>query len=341
MSIRIEDVARESGFSTATVSRALSGEGYVNKKTKEKILQVVKRLNYSPNALARGLVRKKTNVIGLVVSDISMLFYAAALGIIETYAASFGLKLMLCNVLGDIEKEKAYLKTFIGMRVDGIIIMHEQMDEELHQMLTSLDTPVVCSAIDLPGIELPTVVVNDELAAYDAVKYIVSLGHKDIAFFGSCGGNDFIGKTRTDGYSRALKDFGLEFNEENLYCGSLDFASGYKHMQDMLGRKNRRPTAVFAGSDDLAIGAISCAKDNSVNIPEEISIIGFDNSKMTPFVRPALTTVSQSFDEIGRKTIEMLVKYINDPTLKAEKEWVSHSLEIRKSCAPVKVANNI
>jgi LacI family transcriptional regulator len=334
MAVRIEDVALRCGYSTATVSRVLSGKDNVSAKAAEKVYAAIKELKYTPNALARGLVRKKTNLIGIVISDISTFFSATILGVIEKNATQIGYSVMICNVLEDIEKEKRYIRNLMEMQVDGIILMHEKIDDGMLDLLHNISVPVVCASVRLPRIALPTVIVDDEKATYDAVQYLISLGHRNIAYFGYVSEKKNQKYSRFNGYVRALQENGIEIQASNIFSGGMGLRDGYEHFKNLMTIEVA-PTAIFAGSDDLAIGAISCASDLGVEIPENISIIGFDNSRVTPFIRPALTTVGQSFEELGQRTMKLLMDYMDDPEKPVEEIIISHKIEIRASCRSI------
>jgi LacI family transcriptional regulator len=335
MTVRIDDVAQKCGLSIATVSRALDGAKSVSRSSRDKVLQAVAELNYTPNELARGLARNKSNIIGIVVSDISTFFSSTILSTIEKQATQAGHSLMVCNILEDLEKEKKYIRTFEQMRVQGIILMHEGMDSELLQMLEHIKVPIVCSSVRLKQMNISCVIVDDEQATYDAVTYLISMGHKRIAYFGFISENTSIGRTRYDGYRRALQESGIVIDKDLIFTGGMDLENGYQFMHELVNRRNSA-TAVFSGSDDLAIGALSCANDIGVKIPEEISIVGFDNSKITPFIRPALTTVSQSFEDLGIRTIELLEEHIQNPHKEPIEIIIPHFLQIRQSCCKPK-----
>lgn len=333
MATNIQDVALKCGLSTATVSRALSGKGSISSNAKAKVLAAVEELNYRPNALARSLVRQKTNIIGIVISDISAFFSATILSVIEQFAADAGYNLMICNVLENQQKEKSYLNAFMEMQAQGIIIMHDYIDGELASLLKNSTIPCVCASVRLPGLLLPTVIVDEEQAGFDSAQYLISLGHTKIAYFGSDEEKQPPAYSRFAGYARALKQANIPLCRDYIFPEGHTLKTGYQYMQQLLRLKNL-PTAIFASSDDMAMGAMSCAQDHSLQVPHHISIMGFDNSEMAPFIRPSLTTMSQSFDQLGKRTFELLSHYIENPGSPIREIIVPHQLKIRGSCGP-------
>lgn len=337
MSIGIKEVAKEAGVSIATVSRALNNEGYVSEDAYKKVVEAAKRLNYEPNYLAKSLLKQKTNIIGVVVSDISTSFFSKVLKSIENCASEKDYSIMICNIEEDLEKEKKYLSVFKRMCVDGIILTHEQMDEELLSQLTTMsDIPMIACSCHLNGIPCASVNIDDYKAAYDAISYLYRLGHRKIAYFGA-GLHDFtVGRQRYDGVKNSLTDKGCPMKEQYIQLSGLKIEHGYKMMKNLIRTcKDDLPTAIFAGSDDVAVGIMNCAFDFGYRIPEDFSILGFDNSEISASMRPAISTVHQPIEEIGYFSVNTLIDLIEKEERQYSSLVLPHKIIERDSCIKI------
>ncbi|WP_152391814.1 LacI family DNA-binding transcriptional regulator [Paenibacillus guangzhouensis] len=331
MSVKIKDVALRAGVSTTTVSRVLNGEKYVKDELKRRVTAAIDELGYAPSHIARSLVRNKTDLIGVIVPDLTSSFYSTILSSIEQTAASNGYNLLVCNISEDIEKEMKYLKIFKEMRVEGIIIMHEKINEEIRGFINGLQIPVIFSSVKPMDQSFISVIVDDYTAAYDATRYLIELGHERIAFIGGDMRDITSGQNRYVGYCNALRDHGLKIVHDRIRFGDYKVQSGYERMGELL-RHEQRPTAVFAVSDDMAIGAVNCIIDHGMRVPDDISVMGFDGSQMTELVRPRITSMEQPIHQMGVVTVETLLQLIRGEIEQDEDIILGHRLEVRDSC---------
>ncbi|WP_373230713.1 LacI family DNA-binding transcriptional regulator [Cohnella sp.] len=331
MQPKIKDVARAAGVSVTTVSRVLNGEKYVKDDLKNKVNQAIEQLGYAPSQIARSLVRKKTNLIGVIVPDLTSSFYSTILSSIEEAASSNGYNLLVCNIIEDTDKEFKYLNVFQEMRVEGIIIMHEKINEEIRTLIHKMNIPVIFSSVKPMDQDFTSVIIDDYKAAYDATKYLIELGHEEIGFIGGDMRDITSGQNRYSGYRNALSDHSIKIVYENIRFGDYKVRSGYEQMKDML-RNKQVPTAVFAVSDDMALGAMNCIRDHSLRVPEDISIMGFDGSLLTELVRPTLTSMEQPIHEMGRITMGALMKQISQKGIPTGDIVLEHRLVVRESC---------
>jgi len=327
---KIKDVARHAGVSVTTVSRVLNGEKYVKDDLKRKVNRAIEELGYAPSHIARSLVRKKTSLIGVIVPDITSSFYATILGSIEEEASANDYSLLVCNISEDIDKELKYLNTFLEMRVEGIIIMHEKINEEIRSLIHKMQIPVIFSSVKPMDQQLVSVIVDDYQAAYDATAYLIDLGHQDIGFIGGDMRDITSGQNRYSGYRSALANHGVKIVYEHIRFGDYKVRSGYEQMQEIL-RTSQPPTAVFAVSDDMALGAMNCIRDNGLRVPEDISVLGFDGSQMTELVRPTLTSMEQPIQEMGKVTVKTLLNQIQSGTGPDADIVLEHRLVVRGS----------
>lgn len=331
MSVQIKDVARKAGVSLTTVSRVLNNEKYVSDRLKNKVLEAIEELNYTPNHIARSLVRKKTNLFGVIVPDITSSFYSTILSSIEEAAGDYGYNLLVCNIMEDEEKELKYLNIFSEMRVEGIIIMHEKINNEIKRFLEKTEIPIIFSSVKPINQKYPSVIVDDYKAAYDATKYLIDLGHERIALLGGDMRDITSGQNRYVAFRNALTTHGSDVMYEYIKFGDYKMNSGYELMQELL-QCDPMPTAVFAVSDDMAVGAMNCVRDNQLSVPEDISIIGFDGSKFTEIVRPRLTSMEQPIHQMGLETVHALLRLIEEPGSVKQDIILQHELVIRESC---------
>ncbi|OZB98606.1 LacI family DNA-binding transcriptional regulator [Paenibacillus sp. XY044] len=334
MSVKIKDVAKRAGVSTTTVSRVLNGEKYVREELKDRVNQAIDDLGYAPSQIARSLVRNKTNLLGVIVPDLTSSFYSTILSSIEQTAASNHYNLLVCNISEDIDKELKYLNIFKEMRVEGIIIMHEKINEDIRNFINKLKIPVIFSSVKPMDQSFVSVIVDDYAAAYDATKYLIGLGHQQIAFIGGDMRDMTSGQNRYSGYRNALADHGIKFVHELVRFGDYKVNSGYELMGEFL-RYRHKPTAVFAVSDDMAIGAVNCIMDHGLKVPGDISVIGFDGSQMTELVRPRITSMEQPIQRMGEVTVETLLQFIAGEKRTEEDIILGHRLAVRDSCRPV------
>ncbi|MBM7567689.1 LacI family DNA-binding transcriptional regulator [Paenibacillus sacheonensis] len=332
MAPKIKDVAKKAGVSVTTVSRVLNGEKYVKDDLKDRVKQAIDELGYTPSHIARSLVRKKTNLIGVIVPDVTSSFYSTILSSIEKTASMNDYNLLVCNIIEDIDKELKYLNVFKEMRVDGIIIMHEKLNDEIRDMIHKLGIPIIFSSVKPTDQAFASVIIDDYTAAYDATRYLIELGHERIGFIGGDMRDVTSGQNRYIGYCRAMADSSLPLVDEHVRFGDYKTQSGYDLIRELLACEDR-PTAVFAVSDDMAVGAMNAVRDQGLAVPDDLSIIGFDGSQLTELVRPRLTSMEQPIQEMGKVTVEVLIDMIMDQEDAPGQDVVlKHQLVVRDSC---------
>ncbi|MBW7456189.1 LacI family DNA-binding transcriptional regulator [Paenibacillus sepulcri] len=335
MKPKIKDVAKQAGVSTTTVSRVLNGEKYVKDDLKAKVQRVIDELGYSPSHIARSLVRQKTNLIGIIVPDLTSSFYATILSSVEQTASQAGYFLLVCDIHEDTGKELKYLNIFKEMRVEGIVIMHEKLDDEIRAFLDKLDIPVIFSSVRPADQKFMSVIIDDYSAAYDATCYLIGLGHERIAFIGGDMRDVTSGQSRYAGYRKALEDNNIPIEDDYIRFGDYKPQSGYERMKELLASRVR-PTAVFAVSDDMAAGAMNCINDHLLSVPDDISVIGFDGSQLTELVRPRLSSMEQPIEEMGKVTVLSLIDFMTQQQTGFKKDLIlKHRLVVRDSCRPV------
>lgn len=330
MTVTIYDVAREAGVSMATVSRVVNNNPNVKPQTRKKVFEAIERLGYRPNAVARGLASKKTTTVGVVIPDISNAIFADVARGIEDIANMYHYNIILCNADKKKEKEIRVVNTLLEKQVDGLLFMGGTVTEEHIQAFKTASVPVVLCATTDENQQFPSVDIDHEQAAYDAVQALLKEGHKDVAMI--CGNlNDpSNGYARYQGYLRALKEQGIEMKDEYVRAGNYRYESGMEVMEYFL-QLTRRPTAVFAATDEMAIGAIHKIQDHGLRVPDDISIISVDNTRMASMVRPQLAAVAQPMYDIGAVAMRLLTKLMKNESVENSKVILPHELVRRSS----------
>lgn len=333
----IDDVAKLAGVSTATVSRVFNNKPWVSEKTRQKVLKAVEELGYKPSMPARSLALKKTNTIGLIVPDIPNPYYAEVVRGIEDVCSAYKYNVILCNADNKREKEFQYIEMLKNRWVDGIIFHCDYFSEEHYRIFKNNNIKVVLAG-RTTKFDVPYVEIDNFKAAYDAVSYLISLGHERIGIIHGPleGMKETVDSVdRLKGYKQALMDNGLTVYEDLIKEANFKYKGGYKAAMEMLKGKIT-PTAIFAISDIMAMGAINAIFDSGLSCPEDVSVIGFDNIDLSQATRPALTTVAQPMYEIGAMAARMLIKIINGEKIDKYQIILKHKLVERDSVIPVK-----
>lgn len=329
--ISLKDVAKHAGVGLGTASRVLNNHPSVTEETKIRVLEAMKTLNYQPNAIARSLKIKSTNTIGVIIPDITSAYFPDIVRGIEDVANNNDYNIMLLNTDLDSEKERVALNMLHEKKVDGVIFISNTICDETRDKFRHMDIPVVLIATkDSEGV-FPSITIDNEKAAYDAVNYLCRLGHKNIAMISGPFNDPNSGIPRIEGYKRALltNDISLEVN--SIYEADFTYKSGYDNMLKLLGEKNR-PTAVFVASDIMAIGASKAILESGLRIPEDISIFGFDGIEAAEFFYPAISTIEQPRYSMGARGMRLLGELMNKEGVEEENISLKYKLIERESC---------
>lgn len=334
--MNIRDVAAAAGVSVATVSRVISpksADQSIRPATRQRVLEAIDKLGYRPNDLARALLQQRTSTVGLVVPDISNPYYPALVRGLEDTAWARGYRVVLCNTDRNVEKTTAYLDTLVKTRVDGIIIAGGSTTVPmLRDVLQPYRTKVV--VVGRHELGYPSVRVDNVAAVRDAVAYLIGLGHRGIGFLGGPLGSSTV-QDRLAGYREALRDTGIECRDEFVREGDFQEQSGYDAARSLIESPGR-PTALMAANDRMAVGAMAAIADAGLRVPEDVSLIGFDDVSLASYIRPALSTVSVPTYEMGSAAMELLLQEFDDTAegVRTDSRALSTSLVIRDTCAP-------
>jgi LacI family transcriptional regulator len=334
MRTTIKDVADKADVSITTVSHVINKTRFVSDELVQRVQAAMEELNYQPNTLARSLRMGETKTIGLIVPDNSNPFFAEVSRIIEDVGFNKGYGIFLCNSDGILEKEAAYIRMLIAKQVDGVIFIAAENSQENLTDLTRRNFPVVVVDRDLPDSMIDVVLVNNEQGGCDAVNYLLALGHKRIACI--TGPSQLTPSAgRVKGYRQALLDARIPVVEELIVPGDFRSLSGEKAMERLL-QLDEPPSAVFACNDLMAIGAMRTMRNHNLRIPQDISVVGFDDISMSVEVTPALTTIAQPIAGLATCAAELLINRMqgNGESESAQRIILNTQLVARDSCAP-------
>lgn len=311
----IKDIAKKVGVSVTTVSRALNGYSDVNQNTRNKIIEAAKELNYTPNAVARTLVTKKSKTIGLIVSELNRSsskdnFTFEVLCGINAYTAEADYDMVLFSTDPKKQKNKSYSQLCMERGVDGAILQGIRTDDPY--LIEVLESDIPCVLIDIPiqTQSVGYVTTDNSFGAKNAVEHLIELGHRHI---GMVNGHEqaFVSKERLKGYKAALLENGLEFDETMVVDGQF-FESNAEEVTYKLLIEHPQITALFCSSDLMAFGAIKAAQRLNLSVPRDLSVVGYDDIILASYVRPRLTTVAQDKYLMGYKAAEMLISMLNE-----------------------------
>lgn len=326
----IREVAALAGVSTATVSRALQQPDKVRAETRNKVFEAAQKVNFVPNAHARTFRQQSNHTVILLVRDIGNPFYLEIYKGVEEAASEAGYKVLMGDARNDEMRVANYIEMVRQKHADGLILMTGQFPEDLASR-PALLPPIVIASETIPGLDVPTVKVDNRAASRDAVLHLVEQGHRDIAHLAGPL-PESLASDRFEGYRQALDVAGISFREELVISGDYSIEAGRDAVRKMLAAKTPF-TAIFASSDQMAIGAISELRGHGLTVPADISVIGFDDIIFANAFEPPLTTVRQPRREMGRHAMEMMVDRLSGRKAGATIE-LETELVIRGSVAP-------
>lgn len=322
----IKDVAKYANVSVATVSRVFNGTGTVAEQTKKEILEAAQHLGYSPNLLGKNLREKKTRIILVMLSSLANTFCAKVVHGIEKEAAKNGYHIMICATGGVKESELVYLNFVRNKLADGMIILDSTLSEGEMQEFSASFPIVQCSEYSDTK-KTPFVSIDNRAAAYDAVAQLIRSGRRKIAYLG-VDNNLISSRLRMEGYRAALSDFGIAYNEKMLLYGNYGYRKAIRVMNDFL-KKRIAFDALFAISDRMAAGAITAMRAENIKVPQDVSVIGFDNTDITYMFEPNISTVAQTQNDMGECAFRLMLQVLEkQPT---ENIILEHKLILRES----------
>ncbi|HAJ95873.1 MAG TPA: LacI family transcriptional regulator [Actinobacteria bacterium] len=308
MIANIKDVANRAGVSATTVSAYLNKSVPVNKTTAKRIKEAIEELGYRPNLIARSLRQKKTNTIGLIVCNILSNFYSVIAKSVEDSARKYGFKTILCNGDDNPEKELEYIKVLESSRVEGIILAPTGKNGGYIKEIIESGMKIVLIDRLVDGVNCNEVRVDNENGSYKAVKHLIEQGYKRIGIIS--GSMDITtGKERLDGYLKALREANLSENDDFIKIGDFKKESGVNLAKELLEGKNI-PDAIFSTNLDITKGVLTVIRQMGLKVPEDIGLVGFDDSDLTQLFNPPITVISQPVYEIGSTAMEIMINEI-------------------------------
>lgn len=333
--VTIKEIAQRADVSIGTVSNVLNGLPTVRKESRERVLEAVQALGYEPSLLGRALRKDKTNIIVMIVPDITNPFFPGAVRGAEDIAFQSGFRVVLCNSDNDFNKESTYLREMRSYRPSGLIIVPSNLSRGLDEAKAYLKAGACVVYMDRipPKWRGDSVSTNHEQGAYDATRHLITLGHKHIATItGPLASAS--GSKRLAGFKRAMNEAHLRIDpaymlEANEYLKPI----GHKLATQLLSRR-RRPTAIFAGNDLLAFGALAAIREAGMHCPEDISVVGFDNLDDSDDVVPSLSTVDQFVYKIGAAAAQIVIDRERGATDRARQLVLPTELRVKGSTAP-------
>jgi LacI family transcriptional regulator len=330
MSVKLEDIARETGFSISTVSRVLSNSNYpVSETIREKVLRVADTMGYQPNIAARSLRTDRTNTIGILVDDLLSPFTPPIVRGIQDYLNEHGFLSLIVNSDWDPDQEQAAIKTLLSRPVDGIVFVeysHQTHSDDLERS----DKPHVFVHRLFGSPIKNSVVPDDYYGASLATEHLIHLGHRRIGYINGPE-NWHTCRARLRGYQDTLASENLPFDASLVQPGDWEIESGYTATKNLLNLAEH-PTTIFAANDAMALGAIYAIQDAGLNVPNDVAVVGYDNRNFTKTVRPRITTVSMPVIEMGGVAAELLLRQIAEGRKEEEEIKVKGQLIIRETC---------
>jgi LacI family transcriptional regulator len=329
MAATIKDIAKKANVSYGTVSRALNNKYGVRKETRERVLSVAVKMGYLPNAIARGLVKKATNSIGLIIPDILNPFYPGVARGIEDKALKNGYSVFFCNTNHDKKREIQSLRLLAEKRVDGIIVAPGLDDPDIPHDAAGGDIPIVyiCRRYLEPNKSF--VVIDDERGGFLGTKHLIEQGYKKIGFIGVQNEALHLNE-RFEGYKQAFQKYGLELDDRYICSSDFKRQTGYRLIQKMIA-KGDFPRAIFAENDILALGVIQGIRESGLSTPEDIAVVGFDDIPLASFPEVQMTTIRQPKHEMGEIAVSILLDQLSGSNTQSRKVILEPRLIVRKS----------
>ncbi|OOF83536.1 transcriptional repressor PurR [Rodentibacter ratti] len=324
----MKDIARLAKVSTSTVSHVINGSRFVSEEIRGKVMRVVAELNYTPSAVARSLKVKETKTIGLLVTATNNPFFAEVMAGVEQYCQQHQYNLIIATTGGDAKRLRQNLQTLLHKQVDGLLLMcgdsRFNADTEL-----AISVPLVIMDWWFKELNADKILENSTFGGYLATKTLIEAGHQNI---GIITGNlkKSVAKNRLEGYKKALAEAEIPLNNDWIIESHFDFEGGIIGMQKLLATPHR-PTAVFCCSDAIAVGAYQVLQQQGLRIPEDISVIGYDDIELSRYLYPPLSTINQPKAELGKLAVELLLQRIKNPKEPYQTLTLSPTLKLRKS----------
>jgi LacI family transcriptional regulator len=329
----MKQVAQKAGVSISTVSHVINNTRVVSDDVRRRVLGIIAEMRYVPSAVARSLKNDKTNTIGVLVPNSSNPYFAELIRWIEDAAFELGYNIILCNAHGGGQKQTAYLRLLTEKRIDGLVLVASGADDEQDLLLRHETVPIIQLDRALPGLDADLILAGQEEGAWQATRHLIELGHRQIACVS--GPADLPrSRERVGGFLRAMEEAGLAVPEGAIVHAEFTSAGGHAAFGSLLARP-QRPTAVFVASDLMAIGVLCAACGAGVRVPDELSVVGYDDIGGASYAAPPLTTIAPPKREMARLAIHQLIERIRGGHAPHRSVALASSLVVRASTAPL------
>lgn len=329
--MNIKEVAARAKVSTATISRTINQSELVSPKTADRVWRAIRELGYYPNTQARALVSGRSRIFGLIISDISNPFFPELVKAFEDTAILHGYEVIVANTDYKLDRMGVCVRRMIERKVDGVAIMTSEIERELLDELSKRQLPIVFLDIGKVKPLISNISVDYARGIREAVQHLVGLGHKRLGFI-SGPGDLKSARTRRTAFLNCLRECGIADKQQIVVEGNHRVDGGQAAMREILSKPNP-PTAVLTSNDLSAIGALHAIQDAGLRVPEDISVIGFDDIELSQYTQPPLTTVKLSRDELGRRAFHALYQAADGTVTAGQEINIGTSLVIRKSTA--------
>jgi len=299
-----KDVAEKAGVTVTTVSRVINDRGYISEKTRNKVYQVMDELNYRPNAVARSLSKKKSNILGVILPVVNHPFFSSLLSYLEEYAYQNDYKVMLCNSQMDAKKEKEYINMLRAQQVDGIFLASHTLDIAAE---IKVDLPILSFDRKIEG--LPYICSDNDQGGKLAAEHLLEQGAKKLAYIGGSLKLNLLSNQRYYAFKERAAEAGLIV--ENFQCQLDSFdRDQYQQLAANVFKKDKTIDGIFTSSDLIAAAVIKAAQENMIKVPENLKVVGYDDIELAQLYSPEITTIRQSADNIAQKSVQLLLKLI-------------------------------
>lgn len=326
----LKDVARKAGVSVATASRVLGGYGYASQRARSQVLRAARLLDYTSNAVARGMVKRRTHTIGVIVSDNANPFFATVVRGIEDVVRAHGYAVILCNADENPAKEDVYLRLLREKQVDGLLLASSGPPTPHLRRWLRAGLPLVLIDRRLRGVAADAALVDNRDGARAAVRHLIALGHRRIGII-SGPPQVFTGQERLAGYYEALREQGIEPEADLVRVGDFKPHSGHQLAREFV-RMPHRPTALFVANNLMTIGALTALKELGVAIPQEMAVVGFDDMEWASILTPPLTAVAQPAYVLGTSAAQLFIQRLEHPHRPPQEVVLKTRLVVRQSC---------
>jgi LacI family transcriptional regulator len=337
--ITIHDIAREANVSISTVSRVINNTKEVSAELKERVFSIIEKHNFKPNQIARGLVSRKSGMIAVIIPDISNAVFGSVTKGIESICQQKDYTLIVSESGGNTDNELNLLRVMGNRQIDGLLFagvdLHKNLIEEIS--IQKYPTVLVMQEMSQSYVEknIPTIIHDNVQAIKDAMQFLYGKGHREIGFIGGLKNDFSSGKKRYQGYREAAKKLRLQCNKDFIEHGNFTFESGYRCMKNIHEKNSHLPSAVMVCSDVMAIGAMNYLDSVNIKVPDDISIMGFDDIEFASYVKPQLSTVRISYFEEGVLGARTLFSLMEDEEVSIEERNALHQIVERQSVRAV------